>query len=187
MANTNGRKNRQLSLLVTLRHVEPPIWRRVLVDSGITLVGLHRVLQCVMQWEGYHLHEFEIDGVRYAPPADEDWGVPAKSERKKLSTILRKSGSAILYRYDYGDDWEVDVVLESTFDVDGQIPKATCTAGERAGPIEDSGGPGGYLWKLEVMADPNHPDHDEISEWMPFGFDSELVDFRSINGDLSEI
>jgi len=37
-----------------------PIWRRIQVWEDATLAQLHRVLQMVMGWEDYHLHEFRI-------------------------------------------------------------------------------------------------------------------------------
>lgn len=49
---------------VTLRGSKPPIWRRVVVDGGETLAHLHTVIQAAFGWWNYHLHDFEIDGVR---------------------------------------------------------------------------------------------------------------------------
>ena len=45
---------------VTLRDTKPPIWRRLLVPSGMTLDALHDVLQLAMGWDDSHLHEFRI-------------------------------------------------------------------------------------------------------------------------------
>ncbi len=45
-------------LKVTLRHSSPPIWRRIQVPADIRLDKLHAVLQAVMDWEDYHLHQF---------------------------------------------------------------------------------------------------------------------------------
>ena len=46
-------------LKITLDHVKPPVWRRVLVASDMTLYDLHRVLQIVMPWEGGHMWAFD--------------------------------------------------------------------------------------------------------------------------------
>jgi len=46
-----------------LRKISPAIWRRLLVRSDSTIADLHYILQIVMGWEGYHLHQFIIWGV----------------------------------------------------------------------------------------------------------------------------
>ena len=47
---------------VTLNGSKPPIWRRIQVRSDTTLYKLHRILQVVMGWSDYHLHQFVIRG-----------------------------------------------------------------------------------------------------------------------------
>jgi len=54
-----------VSLKVTLRGAKPPIWRRLLVPSTMTLGDLHLAIQAAMGWEDCHLHAFDIDGRRY--------------------------------------------------------------------------------------------------------------------------
>ncbi len=54
-------------LKVVLKGIRPPIWRRFLVPSDITLGRLHDCLQAVMGWSDSHLHQFEARGVRYGP------------------------------------------------------------------------------------------------------------------------
>jgi hypothetical protein len=51
-------------LKIQIDGIRPPVWRRVLVPSGITLARLHQVIQQVFGWWDYHLHEFEIGCVR---------------------------------------------------------------------------------------------------------------------------
>ena len=56
-------------LHVQLDEVEPPIWRRVVVDEATKLPKLSRILEAAMGWDGYHLHHFEIgDGVIFSDP-----------------------------------------------------------------------------------------------------------------------
>lgn len=49
-------------LKVTLLGSRPPIWRRVLVPSDLTLLKLHDVLQVLMGWTDSHLHQFHAAG-----------------------------------------------------------------------------------------------------------------------------
>ena len=51
--------HRALYLLkITLQDIQPLIWRRIQVWEDITLGTLHTLLQIVMDWEDYHLHDF---------------------------------------------------------------------------------------------------------------------------------
>jgi len=43
-----------------LIHSRPPIWRRLQVESGVTLDRLHDTLQIVMGWTNSHLHGFRL-------------------------------------------------------------------------------------------------------------------------------
>lgn len=49
--------------------IEPPIWRRVVVEEETKLPKLSRILEAAMEWEGYHLHDFQMgDGITFAGP-----------------------------------------------------------------------------------------------------------------------
>ena len=63
-----------LQLKVRVLGISPMIWRRVLVPDSMTLRELHGVVQLAMGWEGIHLFEFVVRGVRYAgaDPTDFD-------------------------------------------------------------------------------------------------------------------
>ena len=104
-------------LTITLLGVEPPVWRRLHVPSGVTLSRVHGDIQAVMGWDNSHLHQFEIGERRYGPP-------------------------------------------------------------------EDVGGWPGYAHFLEAMADPQHPDHDDRSEWIDGHWDPELFNLDGINEAL---
>lgn len=93
-------------LKITLRGTKPSVWRRVLIASDSTLADLHDVIQAAFGWFGYHLHEFEIDGVRFGvPDEDEDWGEPPSDERRAKVPKLAPAGTRLSYTYDFGDDW----------------------------------------------------------------------------------
>ncbi len=65
---------------VTLEDISPPIWRRIQVTSDTTLSRLHRILQIIMGWSDYHLHEFAIDGISYGIP-DREGMFKVKNEK----------------------------------------------------------------------------------------------------------
>jgi len=57
---------------VALGESAPAIWRRIDVLETMTLAQFHEVLQIVMGWENYHLHEFIAHGKHYGNPEVEE-------------------------------------------------------------------------------------------------------------------
>lgn len=162
-------------LKVTLRGTTPAVWRRVLVDGSSTLDRLHDVIQAAFGWWGYHLHDFEIDGTTYGV-ADPDWGLATTDESGVRLDSVAGAGSRFLYRYDFGDDWRHDVVVEKVVPDDGTITVPACVDGRRACPPEDCGGTSGFARMLEILADPSHPEHLEQSEWVGRDYDPAAFD-----------
>src|SRR4051812_15252909 len=56
---------------VTMRDIEPPIWRRIQIPADYTLRELHDVLVTVFAWLDYHLHQFIVKGIYYGGPEPE--------------------------------------------------------------------------------------------------------------------
>ena len=176
-----------LQLKIELAGLKPLIWRRVVVPETITLARLHQVIQAVMGWEGYHLHEFEIAGEHYgiADP-DDPFGPPVVAEaRAKLGACLQGMKS-LRYVYDFGDDWEHKIKVEKV------LPANACAApiylgGANACPPEDVGGPYGYAEFLEAIADPAHPQHQDLLDWCGGAFDPKALDSAVIDRRLQLI
>src|SRR5713226_7129711 len=100
-------------LHIQLAYMEPPIWRRIAVSGQMTLFGLHQMLQVVMGWENYHLHQFIVGNMRYGEP-DPEYGDEMKDDRRvKLQGIAREEGTSFIYEYDFGDDWRHVITVES--------------------------------------------------------------------------
>ncbi|MEK7348450.1 MAG: plasmid pRiA4b ORF-3 family protein [Candidatus Eisenbacteria bacterium] len=166
-------------LKVTLRGSKPPIWRRFLVPGDITLKRLHDSLQAVMGWTDSHLHQFSARGVLYGT-SDPEFGVARLSEsRTTVDQLLRRPKDRLTYEYDFGDSWEHDVILEAALPPgsDGRYPAVE--AGRRACPPEDVGGVHGYAAFLEILANPEHPEHRDMLEWIGGRFDPEFFDARA--------
>jgi integrase/recombinase XerD len=53
-----------------------------------------------------------------------------------------------------------------------------CLAGARACPPEDCGGDWGYVELLEILNDPRHERHAEMTEWLGRPFDPEAFDLN---------
>ncbi len=99
---------------VTLDGIRPPIWRRIQVPGNTTLLDLHRILQVVMGWEDYHLHQFIVADVIYGDPAMDEWGEWGiePEGRCRLSQIVPGEGFRFRYEYDFGDSWEHTLLVE---------------------------------------------------------------------------
>jgi len=165
-------------LKVTLRDVRPPVWRRIVVRSETRLDELAAVLEAAMGWEGYHLHQYWVGRTtRYCMP-DPDWGTEGdRDERRfRLGEVLPAAGKRMTWEYDFGDGWEHDVVAEAIDPADPGVDYPVCIKGRRACPPEDCGGPWGYGNLLEALADPDHPNHDDLTEWAPIDFDPARFD-----------
>jgi hypothetical protein len=162
-------------LRITLQEVSPPIWRRVLLPGGYTLDRVHRVIQFAMGWSNYHLHVFDIDGVQYGMP-DPDELLPVRDELDVRLDAVAAKGARLRYTYDFGDWWEHEVLVEDVLPADPEMFYPTCIGGERACPPEDVGGPYGYEELLVALADPRHPEHEALREWLGRPFDPEAFD-----------
>jgi hypothetical protein len=168
-------------LKVTLRGIRPPIWRRVLVPSNLTLLQLHDVLQVLMGWTDSHLHQFEAAGNFYGTP-DPELEVERKNERKvRLNEVLHHPKDRMAYEYDFGDSWEHELVLEKIVPRAPRVRYPVVTGGKRACPPEDVGGVWGYGHFLEAVSDSQHPDHEDMVEWSGEGFDPEAFDVGAAN------
>jgi hypothetical protein len=84
----------------------------------------------------------------------------------------------LLYTYDFGDSWEVDLAIERVSERAEPI-EPRVLAGEYASPPEDCGGPPGYEDLVDAFAHPT-PDNAERREWAG-DFDPERFDLRAID------
>jgi hypothetical protein len=156
-------------LKISLRGVsKPPVWRRVEVPGGITLAKLHEVILLSMGWGGGHMHVFSDGWNEYGRP-DPELG-HADESRVQLSGLLSVPGEKLLYTYDFGDDWEHDVLLEEIRPAAPDGPAPSCLAGKGACPPDDCGGSWGYASLKETLADPDDEEHEDMLDWL--GLDS---------------
>lgn len=58
-----------------------------------------------------------------------------------------------------------------------------CVAGENACPPEDVGGPLGYALFLEILADPQHEQHEDMVRWIGGVLDAKGFDLNRVNRD----
>jgi hypothetical protein len=171
-------------LRVTLRHIEAPVWRAVRVPADVPLVVLHEVLQTAFGWKNCHLHEFRVGDIRFGMIDADDERLSVDERAAPIGAVAH-AGSTFVYHYDFGDDWEHEVVVERV-DPRGE-DTIRCTGGARACPPEDCGGPHGYAHMLEVLANPRDEEHADMKLWAPRGFDAEKFDAAAVNKKLATL
>lgn len=183
------KKNRALyQIKVTLRDIHPPIWRRIQVWENSTLAQLHRVLQIIMSWEDYHLHDFLIGRRTYSVPDPDDDLYERKVIDEKctrLVDVVTREGTQFEYLYDLGDSWYHDLLVEAILLPEPAMLYPRCLAGERCPPPEDVGGTIGYESYLEAIADPEHEEYENVLQWRG-PFDPESFSVAAVNQQLQK-
>ena len=172
-------------LYVELDWVRPKVWRRFLVPVTIRLPLLHATLLFGMGWQGGHMHEFVFGNDSYGrkePGLELDH--VTDEERVTLSKALG-ARKTFVYVYDYGDDWRHKVKVEKIVTLGAPIASGVCIGGENACPPEDVGGAPGYEEFLAALADPDHPEHDELKEWIGGSFDPAAFSVAEVNKRLN--
>lgn len=88
------------------------------------------------------------------------------SERKGVDGLDHRcdplDGDTFGYEYDLGDGWEHEVLLEKLVPAKPSGRYPACLDGARTCPLEDCGGTSGYEQLIDTLADPNHPDHQDM-------------------------
>ncbi len=185
-AKTSLETNKVLELRIDLEWLDPPIWRRLLVPAGISLARLHDVFQVAMGWTDSHLHSFTIGTKRYGMHFD-DYPEGELDEKKFTLLAAIAKQRRLRYEYDFGDDWQHQVVVEDTHTVPFALNFAVCLDGQRSCPPEDCGGPPGYANLLGAISDPAHEEFEEYIEWVGKDFDPEEFSLATTNAALQRL
>lgn len=182
----NMTKKQVYQFKITLEDIKPAIWRRVQVDSDITLRQLSFIIQTAMGWVGGHLHLFYVGAGQYGPPDEDSEGLNDDS-LAALSKLPAAKLKKFVYEYDMGDGWRHTLKLEAVLPAEPGKIYPLCLAGERACPPEDCGGVYGYEDFLKAIKDKKHPEHKEKLDWIGGSFDPELFDLEETNAALVDI
>ena len=144
---------------------KPPVWRRVQLRADTRLDQLHEILQAALGWENYHLHAFSFGEEEFGP-RDPDLGLDFSDERRVTLGELTDIGARFRYTYDFGDNWEHEILVEDLLDPDPDTHYPTLVAAKGACPPEDCGSTWGYADLKEILADPSHDEHQQRLEWL---------------------
>jgi hypothetical protein len=176
-----------LQLYVELDGVTPTIWRRILVPTSVRMSRLHDMIQATMGWTNSHLHAFTVGEKRYGMCFD-DYSEDEIDEQAVTVLQALRGHQQFTYEYDFGDGWEHIVTIEAEFRSRHALKFALCLAGENACPPEDSGGPGGFEYFLEALADPTHDEHENYVRWNDGNtFDRTSFNLIDVNAGLQKV
>jgi Plasmid pRiA4b ORF-3-like protein len=139
----------------------------------------------------HHLHEFRIGQRRFGNPdrSDRFMGASAVASERTAHVfmVLGKVGAKVLYTYDFGDSWEHAIVVEKVLPPQPSVAYPICVGGKLQGPPEDCGGIPGYYNLLEAIRDPQHPEHEDLSDWLGDEFDPEAFSVEDVNRRLAPL
>ena len=165
---------------------KPPVWRELQLRADTRLDQLHEILQAALGWQNFHMHVFTF--------ADEEFGVRDPElghadERKVTLGELTDIGARFRYTYDFGDDWEHEILVEDLLDPDPETHYPILVASKGACPPEDCGGTWGYANLKAILADPSHDEHQDMLEWLGLTdaseFDPTAVPTEDIDYELA--
>jgi hypothetical protein len=125
---------------------------------------LHLIIQSAFGWAGYHLWVFETPAGDFGLP-DHELGI-RDAAAHRLDKAAPGPRARLRYIYDFGDDWEHDLVVEAVTETQPDAAYPRCLTGRRACPPEDCGDIWGSEGLLEILADPGHDEHVERLAWL---------------------
>ncbi len=169
------------------------ISRTLFIPSGYTLGDLHIMLQAAHGWFSYHNHIFQIGKDDYEVKGKDcsPFNGVLNADKTPLESLLNVNGreTKIDYKYDFGDGWEVTVMLskapdhfitsaEASFAPETVVP--FCFAGRHGDPVEDCGGTSGY----ERLAAKPKPLRDWLESQGQPDWNPKVCEMSRINGFL---
>ena len=172
---------------ITLRGIQPPIWRRFQVEDAMTFEDFHTAIQLVMGWEMSHLYAFNVNRELITDgESRREMGERGRdAEDTELKKMVKKEGTTFNYTYDFDDSWEHEIVLEKILPLDPDQLYPYCLDGARACPPEDCGGLPGYMDILETLKKPKSKAYKELMEWLDEEFDPEAFDPEAVNEEIA--
>src|SRR5712671_213419 len=177
---------------ITLQDVKPAVWRRIQTPTGYSFWDLHVAIQDVMGWRDAHLHEFRVaepktgEMVAIGIPDDGDFGDEhevAQSWERSIADYFSMENPAGSYVYDFGDDWNHEIILEEAATGDRSVKSPVFVDGKGTCPPEDCGGPFGYAEFLRAIKKPGSPRGSELLEWVGGAFDPNAFDGSKVEFD----
>ncbi|ERJ11231.1 plasmid pRiA4b ORF-3 family protein [Haloplasma contractile] len=182
---------RILQIKISLKHIEPLIYRTIHVQDDTNFHDLHLMIQAAFGWTYSHVYIFKIRGLNIETrnPYTMDFISPENStleaKETKINQFLLKPGNNFSYVYDLGDYFEHEILIEEVVKEDKRVKYPKLVDGARRCAPEDMGGPHFYSDFVKMLTDGDvDEDFEHILEWLGDEFDPEYFDLKESNKDL---
>ena len=177
---------KEVVLKVTLKDINPLIWRKLRLPTYATLDQLHYAIQGAFGWKNCHLHEFVmIEREMYSSnEINIVEGGHKDSRNFTVDQLISQNIHKFEYHYDFGDSWYHEVEIGNVIESPEQILIPECIDGENQCPPEDSGGHMGFEDFLEAMKNKKHERHVELREWYGGRFDPKKFSINNANKEI---
>ena len=169
-----------------------PCVRQLEIPLSCTFEQLHTALQALFCWQDFHMHDFWLRTDPDGRPKETLVGEPREfeyeGEHTRLDCTVRLADvfpqyKKIFYRYDFGDNWSINITLKKIDENCGfNYPRCLLAIG--AAPPEDIGGESGYADFLRIMNDSADPEYKETKSWADEKRWNSEIDIEQINREL---
>ena len=135
-------------LKITIKGSKPPIWRRVIIPERITFYNLDDIIEELFGWTHSHLFEFYMTkfGTHFTGDIlDNIDDMDDSDTAEECIDPWIEVGDRFLYTYDFGDNWEHDILVEKLVEYPHRYPTVLKYKG--ANMIEDCGG----IWVTKLL------------------------------------
>lgn len=165
--------------------MNPPVWRRILVDDQTSFLTLHELIQDAFDWDDSHLHEFTLpskgnNGMfarqNRIGPNDDIYGDGSTLNEAEeiIASHLMSIKDKVIYTYDFGDDWAHEILLENIMYPENGSTYPRCIKAKGMAPEEDSGG----LWWDDEEEFGSHVDEKLLVDEINKQFEPYVVEVR---------
>lgn len=158
---------------VSLSSWMPLTWRRFYLRAERTsFADLHRAIQDACGWLDYHLYRFSEatpSGMQGLAQSDIelDWDIdnsPAGKDAPLAPWVGKHTPRACKYTYDFGDDWDHDVVVRDIVHSEERFFRRLID-GQFSFPPEDCGGLPGFS-RVHHFVQGGRDLDDDLAEWL---------------------
>ncbi|MGM0365022.1 MAG: plasmid pRiA4b ORF-3 family protein [Actinomycetota bacterium] len=157
---------------ISIKGIEPEIWRRLKIPGGITFQQFHQIIQASFGWLEYHLFKFDFPNIVITEPFDDyspaelfgDDIVELDPEDTTIDKFLDEHDE-FEYEYDFGDTWKHKIIVERKLKDTKRNSMPECMGGARERPPEDVGGISGYTDFVRIISDKSNPERQNMLDW----------------------
>lgn len=108
------------------------------------------------------------------------------SQHQRLSDFVRV-GQVFVYMYDFGDNWEHQILCESLMVRQKRVRYPVCSEGAGNHLFENCGGIDGYYEILNILNDPKHEEYSDLTDWLVTSYGKGILKYSPNEFDLSKV